>query len=99
MFLLGMVLILFGLFGLYASQSEAAGTLGLVGFLVAFLGTALAAGASWAQTFIAPLLATEAPNFSKRNPSGSYCRSPRSPSDGCCSAWLRYAPASTRVGL
>lgn len=70
MFLLGMVLILFGLFGLYASQSEAAGTLGLVGFLVAFLGTALAAGASWAQTFIAPLLATEAPEFLETEPFG-----------------------------
>lgn len=30
-----------GLVGLYAKQSEAAGRLGFVGFLVAFLGTAL----------------------------------------------------------
>ena len=62
-FLLGTVLILFGLFGLYASQSEATGTLGLVGFLVAFLGTALTVGAKWAQTFIAPIVAERAPEL------------------------------------
>ncbi len=69
LFLLGTVLILFGLFGLHASQSEATGTLGLVGFLVAFLGTALAVGATWAQAFVAPRIAQlepgllEVPNF------------------------------------
>ena len=69
LYLFGTVLILFGLFGLYARQSEATGTLGFVGFLIAFLGTALAAGAGWAQAFIAPRIAElapdllEAPNF------------------------------------
>jgi hypothetical protein len=37
--LLFTVLLLLGLVGLYASQSETAGVLGLVGFLVAFFGT------------------------------------------------------------
>ena len=44
--LLGTVLLLFGLFGLYARQSEAAGSLGLVGFLVA----------SWARRWWRALL-------------------------------------------
>ena len=63
LFLLGAVLVLFGLFGLYLSQSEAAGALGVAGFLLAFLGTALVAGVSWAQAFIAPFVAREAPEL------------------------------------
>lgn len=61
LFLLGTVLVLFGLFGLYERQSDAAGPLGVVGFLVAFLGTALAVGASWVAVFIDHLVAAEAP--------------------------------------
>ena len=45
LFLLGAILVLGGLVGLYAPQSEEAGSLGLVGFLVTFLGMALVAGA------------------------------------------------------
>lgn len=41
LFLPGAVVLLGGLVGLYAKQSEAAGRLGFVGFLVAFLGAAL----------------------------------------------------------
>lgn len=59
--LLFAVLLLIGLVGLYARQSEAAGSLGLAGFLVAFLGTALLTGFLWAALFIAPDLAVEAP--------------------------------------
>ena len=47
-FLLSALLFSLGLVGLYASQAEAAGPLGLLGFLVAFIGTALVAGAFWA---------------------------------------------------
>jgi hypothetical protein len=69
--LLGAVLILLGLVGLYASQAEAAGPLGLLGFLVAFLGTTLVAGVFWANTFIAPILAAEAPEvFEETSPVG-----------------------------
>ncbi len=66
--LLGTVLLLFGLFGLYARQSEAAGPLGLVGFLVAFLGTALVAGVAWADVFIVPMLAYAAPEVLNAGP-------------------------------
>jgi hypothetical protein len=59
--LLVSVLLLFALLGLYARQSAAAGVLGLVGFLVAFLGTALAVGANWSNAFFAPTVAIEAP--------------------------------------
>lgn len=52
-----------GLVGLYARQSEAVGPLGLVGFVVAFIGTVLVAGFFWTSAFIAPLLAVEAPEL------------------------------------
>ena len=52
-----------GLVGLYANQSEAVGPLGLVGFVVAFIGTVLVAGFFWTSAFIAPLLAVEAPEL------------------------------------
>ena len=61
--LLAAVLLLIGLVGLYARQSEAAGLLGLAGFLVAFLGTALVTGLLWASLFIVPTLAVEVPAF------------------------------------
>jgi hypothetical protein len=58
-----------GLVGLYARQSEAAGPLGLLSFLVAFAGTVLVAGFLWADTFIAPELATSAPPVHRGRPS------------------------------
>lgn len=63
MSLLTLVLVQVGLVGLYVRQSEAAGILGLVAFLVAFLGMALVVGSYWAQEFIAPAAAQTAPEF------------------------------------
>ena len=65
LYLLGAVLLLLGLVGLYASQSEAAGALGLVTFLAAFLATALLVGVLWFELFITPSLATRAPGLAK----------------------------------
>ena len=44
-YLLSAALLLLGLVGLYAIQSETTGRLGMVSFLLAFLGTVLFAGA------------------------------------------------------
>ena len=66
--MIGVVLLPLGLVGLYARQSEAAGPLGLLGFLVAFAGTVLVAGFVWTGTFIAPALATSAPQFLNTGP-------------------------------
>ncbi len=63
MSLLAAVLILLGLVGLNLRQAEAAGALGRVGFLVAFLGTALVVGASWTTFFVTPSLALDAPEL------------------------------------
>lgn len=59
MYLVGAALLLLGLVGLYVSQSEETGVLGLVGFLGAFLGTVLLAGTLWFELFITPALAVE----------------------------------------
>ena len=55
--LLGAILVLGAPVGLYARQAEQAGSLGLLAFLVTFLGMALVVGASWTSTFTEPALA------------------------------------------
>src|SRR5215204_6016768 len=59
--LLGLVLLLWGLIGIYGPQSRAAGNFGLWTFVVVFLGTALAVGNVWAEVFVYPTLAQIAP--------------------------------------
>jgi len=61
--LLGMVLLVWALIGIYGPQSRAAGTFGLWTFLFVFLGTALAAGNVWAEVFVYPTLAQIAPDM------------------------------------
>ena len=56
-------LLLGGLVGFYLRQSQAVGRLGLVGFLLAFFGTALVVGDFYANTFVTPLVAQGAPEF------------------------------------
>ncbi len=63
LYLLGLILLSVGLVGLYARQSETAGPLGLVGFLVALVGTVFFTGFFWANLFVAPALAVGAPEF------------------------------------
>jgi hypothetical protein len=59
--LLAMALLLIGLVALFGRQAEAFGLLGLTGFVLALLGTTLAAGAAWSQVFVVPRLAEVAP--------------------------------------
>jgi len=61
--LLGMVLLMWALIGIYGSQSRAAGTFGLWTFVALFLFTALAAGNVWAEVFVYPTLAQVAPDM------------------------------------
>ncbi len=56
-------LLLGGLVGFYLRQSQAAGRLGLVGFLLAFFGTVFVVGDFYANTFVTPLVAQGAPEF------------------------------------
>jgi hypothetical protein len=59
--LLGVILLLLALVGFYVCQAAVAGGFGLLGFLVAFLGTVMFAGAGWSNAFNAPLVARTSP--------------------------------------
>jgi hypothetical protein len=61
--LLGLVLLVWGLIGIYGPQSRAAGTFGLWTFVVVFLCTALAVGNVWAEVFVYPTLSQIAPEM------------------------------------
>jgi hypothetical protein len=69
--LFAMYALLIALNGLYARQATAAGATGLVGYLVAALGTLLIAGDWWYEAFVAPLIAAQAPELLRTAPSGS----------------------------
>jgi hypothetical protein len=56
---------LLGITGLYARQVEAAGWLGLAGFLLFSLNWVLTAPFTFAETFILPQLATQAPKLAQ----------------------------------
>ncbi len=57
LFALATILLQGGLVALYAHRSEAMGIFGLVGFLVAFFGTALLVGYCWAEVYVVPAVA------------------------------------------
>lgn len=69
--LMAMYALLIALGGLYARQAAAAGRLGLIGYLVAALGTLLIAGDWWYEAFVGPQIAVLAPELLKTAPSGS----------------------------
>lgn len=70
LFLVGGILILLGLVGLYSCQAGKSGTLGLIAFVLAFSGTALFIGALWALTFVVPTAAEKAPELVDTDPAG-----------------------------
>jgi hypothetical protein len=71
MWLIGALLLLVAVVGLHVRQWEAAGALGVVGFLAALIGTGLLVGFIWANVFVAPALAVEAPAVLDNEPTGS----------------------------
>lgn len=70
LFIAAIMLIILGLVGLYAYQAQQAGTLGLIAFLVAFIGSVMASGVQWSAAFIGPWLAEAAPELLDTEPSG-----------------------------
>jgi hypothetical protein len=71
LWLIGVLLLLVAVVGLHARQSEAAGALGLVGFLAALIGTGLLTGMFWTNAFVPPTLAVEAPAVLDAEDTGS----------------------------
>ena len=69
--LLGMAGLMLALTAIYTRESAALGTLGLIGYLTAFLGTLMVAGDWWFEAFVIPRIATEAPEVLDLPISGS----------------------------
>jgi hypothetical protein len=71
LYLFSAVLLAFGLLGLYVIQAKQASTLGLVAFVVAFIGLVMTAGAVWSEAFFGGWLAGEAPQLLESDPTGA----------------------------
>ena len=99
LYLIGSVLLLVGLVGLYVRQSEASGLIGLVGFAVAFLGSALVLGAVWAQLFVAPFLAIRAPATLDAEPTGTLAVGFTLTFALGALGWLLFGIAALRAGV
>ena len=83
--LLGMYALVLALTAVYASESAALGRLGLVGYLIALLGTLLVAGDWWFEAFVVPMIAEEAPGVLDLAPGASgrrFVKYSRSRTDG-----------------
>jgi hypothetical protein len=70
--LVALLLVALGLVGLYARQAQETGNLGLIAFLMAFSGTLMAFGMLWAEPFLGPFLAHEAPAVMDAEPTGTF---------------------------
>lgn len=64
------ILLLLALVGLYVRQVDQAGTVGVAGFLLAFVGTTLLAGDLWFEAFVFPHLVEVAPDALATDPGG-----------------------------
>ena len=100
--LFAMYALLLALTGLYLRQANAAGKLGLAGYLIAFLGTLLIAGDWWFESFIAPQIAAVAPEVMSgailaRWPSVRPRRLGSLQSAGRSSVSPRFAPTYSRA--
>jgi hypothetical protein len=97
--LLSMFVLLLALTGLHARQADASGKLGLVGYLVASLGTLLVAGDWWYEAFIVPVLRDQVPELLATAPSGSILVGAAITSGTFAAGWLIFGLASLRAGV
>jgi hypothetical protein len=97
--LLAMFALLLALTGLYARQVPESGKLGLVGYLVAFLGTMLVAGNWWYEAFIGPALREQAPEILTTAPAGSILIGAALTGLTFAAGWVTFGLASFRAGV
>jgi hypothetical protein len=95
--LFGGAVLLGGLVGLYARQTQATGRLGTVGFLVAFFGTMLVTGDFYANTFVTPLLAIGNYEFLESTSAGVLRLWFPTEFGFLGAAWLLFAVATVRA--
>jgi hypothetical protein len=95
--LVAMYSLLIALTGLYATQATSAGRLGLIGYLVAALGTLLLAGDWWYEAFVAPQIAAQAPEVLATAPSGSILIGAVATFASFALGWVLFGIASYRA--
>ena len=89
------VLVQLGLVGLYARQVGVAGTLGLVGFVLAFVGVNLSMGASFVDAFAKPVVwPWEDPEYFERTVAALAIFAP-----GFVLGWVLFGVASLRTRI
>jgi hypothetical protein len=94
-----MFALLIALTGLYSRLASAAGKLGLVGYLTAFLGTMLVAGNWWYEAFIGPMLREQAPELLRTAPSGSILIGAALTGIIFAAGWVLFGIATYRAGV
>ena len=97
--LLAMFALLLALTGLYLRQAGAAGTVGLIGFLVALLGTVLVAGDWWFESFIAPQVAAVAPQVMTGAITGSLLVGAAATFGLFAAGWIIFGIATFRANV
>ncbi len=97
--LAAMYALLIALTGLYAMQATVAGRLGLIGYLVAALGTLLVAGDWWYESFVVPLITAQAPELLKTAITGSILIGAVATFGSFALGWVLFGIASYRAGV
>jgi hypothetical protein len=97
--LAALILLTAGLVALYRRQEQALGPFGTAAFMVALVGTVLAAGGAWDQVFTVPYLASEAPAVLDSETSGSLLAGFFVSFTVLAIGWVLFAIATRRAGV
>jgi hypothetical protein len=98
-YLVAALLALLGLVGLYVDQAQEAGTLGLIAFVLAFVGGMMATGSAWSEAFFGGWLARSAPELLSAEPSGALAAGVLLTYVLFTLGWFLFGLASLRAGV
>jgi len=94
----GMYVLLMALTAVYFGHHRDLGTLGLIGYLTASVGTVLVAGDWWFEAFAVPTIGAEAPDVLNLPPGGSLLLGAVITSGFFASGWILFGVAVLRSG-
>jgi hypothetical protein len=97
--LIAMYVLLLALTALYSVEANVMDNLGLIGYLIAFLGTMLVAGDWWYETFIVPKLMERSPELMHEPVSGSILVGAYTTSAAFAIGWLIFGFSSYRAAV
>jgi hypothetical protein len=100
--ILGLVALAFitlGLVGMYTRQTQRAGILGLIAFVMTFSGMLMVFGLLWGEPFLGPLVAEQAPGLLSTEPSGALAVGNILSVVLFALGWFLFGLASLRAGV